>query len=87
VIAVLQRVLRDHLGPHGPWLDVTTAGEAPKLVPPLPCPINAGYLLDDRLEHLSSWGQAEDEDWAENATDTDDVEEVMPTEEVDDGDW
>jgi hypothetical protein len=87
VIAVLQRVLREHLGPHAPWLDVTTAGKATRMVPPPPCPINAGYLLDDRLEHLSSWVQAEDEEGEENASDTDDVEEVMPTEEVDDGDW
>ncbi|MBF9029541.1 hypothetical protein HKCCE3408_03955 [Rhodobacterales bacterium HKCCE3408] len=52
VLKILQETLREYLGPHAPWLDVSVSGEDPRMIEPLPCPIDAEYHLDSRLEEL-----------------------------------
>ncbi|WP_371037969.1 hypothetical protein [Rhodosalinus sp. FB01] len=52
VLRLLQETLRKFLGPHAPWLDVSIAGDAPRLLEPLPCPMDAEYLLQEGLEDV-----------------------------------
>lgn len=54
VLRVLQETLREFLGPHAPCLDVSIAGDAPRLLEPLPCPMDAEYLLQEGLEDVVS---------------------------------
>lgn len=54
VLQILQSTLREFLGPHAPWLDVSVAGEAPRLIEPLPCPLDAEYRLQDALGSLAA---------------------------------
>lgn len=52
VVRLLQETLKKFLGPHAPWLDVSLTGDNPQLIEPLPCPIEAEYLLREGLEDL-----------------------------------
>lgn len=52
VVRVLQEVLRDHLGVHAPWLDVSTTDTTPTLIAPLPCSKTQPYILQYVLEDL-----------------------------------
>lgn len=54
VLLILQRTLREFLGPHAPWLDVSVAGQTPRLIEPLPCPMDAEYRLQDAPESLTA---------------------------------
>lgn len=54
VLQILQSTLREFLGPHAPWLDVSIAGKAPRLIEPLPCSLDAEYRLQDALESLTA---------------------------------
>lgn len=54
VLQILQRTLREYLGPHAPWLDVSVAGEAPRQIEPLPSPMDAEYRLQDAFESLTA---------------------------------
>lgn len=52
VVRLLQETLKKFLGPHAPWLDVSLTGDNPQIMEPLPCPIEAEYLLREGLEDL-----------------------------------
>lgn len=53
VLQILEGTLREFLGPHAPWLDVSITGEAPRQIEPLPSPMDAEYRLQDALESLT----------------------------------
>lgn len=53
ILQILQGTLREFLGPHAPWLDVSVAGEIPRQIEPLPSPMDVEYRLQDALGSLT----------------------------------
>lgn len=50
VLKLLKETLRDFLGPHAPWLDVSIAEADPRLVEPLSCSMDEAYQLRGYLK-------------------------------------
>lgn len=52
VLRILQETLRTFLGPYAPWLDVSANGQAPRLIAPLPCPMDGEFWLQNVRDDL-----------------------------------
>ncbi|WP_460275944.1 hypothetical protein [Celeribacter sp. ULVN23_4] len=54
VLNVFQETLKEYLGGHAPWLDVSTADQPVRIVEPQPCPDEEVGLLSGTLKKLSA---------------------------------